>query len=305
MSLYIFWFLHQTTTLVYSSSNKVGCISFDSYIKPQHALAVLFGITGCISFDSYIKPQHSCNRQWRWQVVYLLIPTSNHNSLQGDKESARVVYLLIPTSNHNSLLAFLGSLGVVYLLIPTSNHNAPCLTKLAWKVVYLLIPTSNHNGCGGTTVALFVVYLLIPTSNHNFIVAILFIVELYIFWFLHQTTTSYPHEPPAASCISFDSYIKPQLIRLISEYNYVVYLLIPTSNHNFDEVNSLKPLVVYLLIPTSNHNDLWRYNFPLKLYIFWFLHQTTTDACALFDAVLLYIFWFLHQTTTAIAFASV
>ena len=37
-------------------------------------------------------------------VVYLLIPTSNHNSSSVDKRSGSVVYLLIPTSNHNRSL---------------------------------------------------------------------------------------------------------------------------------------------------------------------------------------------------------
>ena len=34
-----------------------------------------------------------------------------------------VVYLLIPTSNHNRLLGLIALQMVVYLLIPTSNHN--------------------------------------------------------------------------------------------------------------------------------------------------------------------------------------
>ena len=34
----------------------------------------------------------------------------------------------------------------------------------------------------------------------------------------------------------------------------VVYLLIPTSNHNQGLDKSLYDYVVYLLIPTSNHN---------------------------------------------------
>ena len=34
------------------------------------------------------------------------------------------------------------------------------------------------------------------------------------------------------SCISFDSYIKPQRVKNIAETRSVVYLLIPTSNHN-------------------------------------------------------------------------
>ena len=34
---------------------------------------------GCISFDSYIKPQLNFLSLLRCNVVYLLIPTSNHN----------------------------------------------------------------------------------------------------------------------------------------------------------------------------------------------------------------------------------
>ena len=37
----------------------------------------------------------------RHNVVYLLIPTSNHNMFNLIKGDGNVVYLLIPTSNHN------------------------------------------------------------------------------------------------------------------------------------------------------------------------------------------------------------
>ena len=77
--LYIFWFLHQTTTLYDVSSTGGCCISFDSYIKPQPLIPCCHKVFRCISFDSYIKPQ-----LWTFifdfeKVVYLLIPTSNHN----------------------------------------------------------------------------------------------------------------------------------------------------------------------------------------------------------------------------------
>ena len=35
----------------------------------------------CISFDSYIKPQPDAQSLMIWLVVYLLIPTSNHNGI--------------------------------------------------------------------------------------------------------------------------------------------------------------------------------------------------------------------------------
>ena len=48
----------------------------------------------------------------------------------------------------------------------------------------------------------------------------------------------------------------------------VVYLLIPTSNHNLSSRWSILSFVVYLLIPTSNHNlTLAKFIFA-QLYIF-------------------------------------
>ena len=123
-------------------------------------------IHGCISFDSYIKPQLRSSYPHYLLVVYLLIPTSNHNSSTNNADDDQVVYLLIPTSNHN--------------------------------------------------------FLYVEYSN----------LTLYIFWFLHQTTTTKWDTNNKVCCISFDSYIKPQPIFIFIYYLIVVYLLIPTSNHN-------------------------------------------------------------------------
>ena len=70
------------------------------------------------------------------------------------------------------------------------------------------------------------------------------------------------------SCISFDSYIKPQLVIFLSRILVVVYLLIPTSNHNNLVFVSAHGIVVYLLIPTSNHNWSIIAALILLLYIF-------------------------------------
>ena len=56
--LYIFWILHQTTTAHTMPCAHICCISFESYIKPQHYM--IWAITSI--------------------VVYLLNPTSNHNT---------------------------------------------------------------------------------------------------------------------------------------------------------------------------------------------------------------------------------
>ena len=186
----------------------------------------------CISFDSYIKPQR------------LYFPSAG----------SRVVYLLIPTSNHNLL------------------HLLFVLLKL--YIFWFLHQTTTYSS-----------FLCIWTT-------------LYIFWFLHQTTTFGEIVHYKGGCISFDSYIKPQRVNTSQDSNQVVYLLIPTSNHNFRQSTEPSIHVVYLLIPTSNHNFRLAHTDKWKLYIFWFLHQTTTYGIKGNGDRKLYIFWFLHQTTT-------
>ena len=168
---------------------------------------------------------------------------------------------------------------VVYLYIPTSNHNCPLFKTSPKLVVYLYIPTSNHNTFHYRILFGRVVYLYIPTSNHNPVLTLIISMVLYIFIFLHQTTTVGATAPRPQGCISLYSYIKPQqyddLVRTatgcISLYSYikpqlilvavfapsVVYLYIPTSNHNAGGSFHILPCVVYLYIPTSNHNVLF------------------------------------------------
>ena len=78
----------------------------------------------------------------------------------------------------------------------------------------------------------------------------------------------------------------------------VVYLYIPTSNHNSFAKYFGFEYVVYLYIPTSNHNPGINTLDRHRLYIFIFLHQTTTYHKIVNDFYRLYIFIFLHQTTT-------
>ena len=56
-----------------------SCLSLDSYIKPQLEEVATYGADRCLSLDSYIKPQPVNMRYGKHFVVYLLIPTSNHN----------------------------------------------------------------------------------------------------------------------------------------------------------------------------------------------------------------------------------
>ena len=186
--LYIFWILHQTTTCPYNPTSGCRCISFESYIKPQLSEGFLDSRKCCISFESYIKPQRErCPGTYRW-VVYLLNPTSNHNS----------------------------------------SHGWSMLTRL--YIFWILHQTTTSSA---------------PTTHRR---------QLYIFWILHQTTTLLELLLFPCCCISFESYIKPQLCPRWWMPSHVVYLLNPTSNHNIRLSREVGDSVVYLLNPTSNHN---------------------------------------------------
>ena len=144
----------------------------------------------------------------------------------------------------------------------------------------------------------WVVYRTIPTSNHNRLSLRLFISLLYIVLFLHQTTTGGYLCGTLSGCISYYSYIKPQLgalpervkLRCISYYSYI--------KPQPERCDVQYVSVVYRTIPTSNHNRGLSLRYPVRLYIVLFLHQTTTWGPAGTGKTTLYIVLFLHQTTT-------
>ena len=219
------------------------------------------------------------------------------------------------------LLMMINCLSVVYLLYPTSNHNILPLYFFAIIVVYLLCPTSNHNCWPFHSSFCWVVYLLYPTSNHNLVRLVPAPHVLYIFCILHQTTTTFRKRRVLNSCISFVSYIKPQLdwylmINGGSCISFVSYIkpqqktiMINKSCSCISFVSYIKPQlefsgdkldsVVYLLYPTSNHNTSLQSVIKPTLYIFCILHQTTTSGLQPPSPPQLYIFCILHQTTTS------
>ena len=165
---------------------------------------------GCISLYSYIKPQLLVFHTFHVPVVYLYIPTSNHNSVLVRCCRADVVYLYIPTSNHN--LAGIGvSVAMLYIFIflhQTTTCRLVCFISKSCISLYSYIKPQPPM-CKVLTIT--VVYLYIPTSNHN---------------------------------------VKPTAV---ADFK-VVYLYIPTSNHNSEGIFNIHAMVVYLYIPTSNHN---------------------------------------------------
>ena len=188
-------------------------------------------------------------------------------------------------------------LHVVYRTIPTSNHNPSIALPHHGKVVYRTIPTSNHNWVLSilATLTLYIVLFLHQTTTAiKFVFASLL---LYIVLFLHQTTTQNLSENDTNGCISYYSYIKPQLStrRMGSDALYIVLFLHQTTTQQqtkyrisgcISYYSYIKPqlilmfgetyLVVYRTIPTSNHNETYKSLIQDPLYIVLFLHQTTT-----------------------------
>ena len=126
---------------------------------------------------------------------------------------------------------------------------------------------------------------------------------LYIILFLHQTTTFVIYTLLYICCISYYSYIKPQLRETnaanarccISYYSYIKPQPV--------RARGKQPRVVYHTIPTSNHNKRMLGMKLLLLYIILFLHQTTTLTEFGLVGDVLYIILFLHQTTTLLHFS--
>ena len=183
--LYIILFLHQTTTFFVGIKILTSCISFFSYIKPQHLIGFSCTLFSCISFFSYIKPQHVCQSCFPVKVVYHSFPTSNHN-------------LVSHTSCRYALY-------IILFLHQTTTKEEGGRCSLLLYIILFLHQTTTVMG-----------------SNHLHSL-------LYIILFLHQTTTTQPVSCQGHGCISFFSYIKPQLIkcqsyhrsRCISFFSYI------------------------------------------------------------------------------------
>ena len=230
-------------------------------------------------------------------VVYRLFPTSNHNSFKTRKYTylLYIVYFLHQTTTISSsvlgLMRCISSISyikpqlvmIMYLLwiscISSISYIKPQLSVLGYKMHKSCISSISYIKpqliiCGGLRSS--VVYRLFPTSNHNDSISAAGALGLYIVYFLHQTTTIRMNLVFSSCCISSISYIKPQHVRWSSRPSRVVYRLFPTSNHNDRPITARAKSVVYRLFPTSNHNNPAGIFGRHRLYIVYFLHQTTT-----------------------------
>ena len=230
--LYIFWFLHQTTTGKSINSRRAELYIFWFLHQTTTLLVSGLHFPGCISFDSYIKPQLLVSKLHKIAVVYLLIPTSNHNITQTDMFWRSVVYLLIPTSNHNHKNVEKADkpLYIFWFLHQTTTLDAHNRGTSKLYIFWFLHQTTTMSQWQLAKSALYIFWFLHQTTTYNIMLRNLEV--LYIFWFLHQTTTRFRPLYGRWRCISFDSYIKPQPSVVWGVVRNVVYLLIPTSNHN-------------------------------------------------------------------------
>ena len=163
-------------------------------------------LSSCISYYSYIKPQPIILRNQLLYVVYRTIPTSNHNHLV---TILLLIWLYIVLFLHQTTTI------ATTAPLPQSciSYYSYIKPQRSWLPYYPFI----------------VVYRTIPTSNHNYLEYCNGKKRLYIVLFLHQTTTEVLHNRHAHGCISYYSYIKPQLAyqlvatvqRCISYYSYI------------------------------------------------------------------------------------
>ena len=188
----------------------MGCISLYSYIKPQ----LLVGEIGIPRAVYPYIPTSNRNRQYLMEstrVLYILIFLHQTATFQSSKNNTNRLYILIFLHQTATLFSDKDSWSLLYILIflhqtatcVLNGRLIPCCISLYSYIkpqrvidgisdllaVYPYIPTSNRNGVAVPVADVCAVYPYIPTSNRNNALYRVFIAELYILIFLHQTAT--------------------------------------------------------------------------------------------------------------------
>ena len=105
-----------------------------------------------------------------------------------------------------------------------------------------------------------VVFPINSTSNHNCLTLQTVTTMLYFLSILHQTTTHALLIHFKFRCISYQFYIKPQLVVCQIIIIKVVFPINSTSNHNLLTCCAMSSCVVFPINSTSNHNHEVVYN---------------------------------------------
>ena len=190
IELFISWFLHQTTTVSGLLLSAACCLSLDSYIKPQLSTCRITTMQCCLSLDSYIKPQQACVSTSRRGVVYLLIPTSNHN---WKCLEVTVRQLFISWFLHQTTTVFYNTTQCHLLFISWFLHQTTTIRLCVCVIPRLFISWFLHQTTtflvtGLTRLTLFISWFLHQTTTASNTASIR--RQLFISWFLHQTTTA-------------------------------------------------------------------------------------------------------------------
>ncbi len=230
--LYIFGFLHQTTTASVSPRAKMCCISLVSYIKPQLLVGTVSSPEGCISLVSYIKPQLHRVVVCVGLVVYLWFPTSNHN-LEFTRFTVYALYIfgfLHQTTTICPLLLNFGScISLVSYIKPQQSNVTPRASASCISLVSYIKPQhSDDNACTQYCCISLVSYIK-PQRLIYCICFLLRCISLVSYIKPQLVAEQFAHK---VCCISLVSYIKPQPSASTPSAGSVVYLWFPTSNHN-------------------------------------------------------------------------
>ena len=169
---------------------------------------------------------------YRMVVVYHLVPTSNHNCWSTLRSTKRVVYHLVPTSNHNRARARFVLLQLFIILFLHQTTTAWSRAR-RWTLLFIILflhQTTTPWMRWLPLYLLFIILFLHQTTTRTWHCSAP--QRLFIILFLHQTTTANALRSFLFRCLSSCSYIKPQLSYYSYRRPYVVYHLVPTSNHN-------------------------------------------------------------------------
>ena len=230
--LFIILFLHQTTTRYPNEFAEI--LLFIILFLHQTT-------TGELSFPSV----------FRLFIILFLHQTTTSQDLPIDFWLLFIILFLHQTTTGMKMTLRASWLFIILFLHQTTTRTF----RLSWSCCCLsscsyIKPQHVLRWCN----LLIVVYHLVPTSNHNYQRMFPSSVGLFIILFLHQTTTLGGGLDNTFRCLSSCSYIKPQRHCLCIFNCYVVYHLVPTSNHNSGYFLRFAGSVVYHLVPTSNHN---------------------------------------------------
>ena len=101
------------------------CLSSCSYIKPQPQIGPPQAASGCLSSCSYIKPQQRSACLIYENVVYHLVPTSNHNlgSCAAYFQTLFIILFLHQTTTSSNTDVTRDSLFIILFLHQTTTKN--------------------------------------------------------------------------------------------------------------------------------------------------------------------------------------